>query len=109
MWKSFALELHGEWSEFADECIGMLLPVENRIGKRRPTFGYLSDLGECLGERMHSLRDAGRIIRSLRRIIDHQSSNSERRLDPVSNGAACRTAQRRKPRQDLRAPERHRL
>ena len=23
MWKSFALELHGEWSEFADECIGL--------------------------------------------------------------------------------------
>lgn len=21
MWKSFALELHGEWSEFAHECI----------------------------------------------------------------------------------------
>jgi hypothetical protein len=21
MWKSFVLELHGEWSEFADECL----------------------------------------------------------------------------------------
>ena len=25
MWKSFVLELHGEWSEFADECIGLWL------------------------------------------------------------------------------------
>lgn len=24
MWKSFVLELHGEWSEFADECIALL-------------------------------------------------------------------------------------
>jgi hypothetical protein len=23
MWKSFVLELHGEWSEFDDECIGL--------------------------------------------------------------------------------------
>jgi hypothetical protein len=22
--KSFVLELHGEWSEFADECIGLI-------------------------------------------------------------------------------------
>jgi hypothetical protein len=26
MWKSFALEPHGEWSEFANECIGLLRP-----------------------------------------------------------------------------------
>ncbi len=25
MWKSFALELHGEWSEFADECISPVI------------------------------------------------------------------------------------
>jgi hypothetical protein len=25
MWKSFVLELHGEWSEFAGECIGLWL------------------------------------------------------------------------------------
>jgi predicted xylose isomerase-like sugar epimerase len=24
MRKSFALELHGEWSEFANECIGLV-------------------------------------------------------------------------------------
>jgi hypothetical protein len=30
MWKSFVLELHGEWSEFAGECIGMLSSVEDR-------------------------------------------------------------------------------
>ena len=23
MWKTFALKLHGEWSEFADECSGL--------------------------------------------------------------------------------------
>jgi|GEM_PF-4152483 len=23
MWKSFVLELHGKWSEFADECIDL--------------------------------------------------------------------------------------
>jgi hypothetical protein len=23
MWKSFVLELHGEWSEFTDECISL--------------------------------------------------------------------------------------
>lgn len=28
MWKSFALELHGEWSEFADECIGLKSSTE---------------------------------------------------------------------------------
>ncbi len=26
MWKSFVLELHGEWSEFADEYIGLPSP-----------------------------------------------------------------------------------
>jgi hypothetical protein len=26
MWKSFVLELHGEWSESADECVGLLPP-----------------------------------------------------------------------------------
>ena len=25
MWKSFVLELHGEWCEFADECIALWL------------------------------------------------------------------------------------
>jgi hypothetical protein len=28
MRKSFASGLHGEWSEFADECIGLLAIVE---------------------------------------------------------------------------------
>jgi hypothetical protein len=28
MLKSFVLELHGEWSEFTDECIGPLSPVD---------------------------------------------------------------------------------
>ena len=28
MWKSFVLELHGEWSEFADECIGLFSSFE---------------------------------------------------------------------------------
>jgi hypothetical protein len=36
MWKSFVLELHGEWSEFADECIG-LSPVASR-SCRKVTF-----------------------------------------------------------------------
>ena len=30
MWKSFVLELHGEWSEFTDECIGLKSAVEIR-------------------------------------------------------------------------------
>ena len=29
MWKSFVLELHGEWSELADEYLGLLSLVEN--------------------------------------------------------------------------------
>ena len=28
MWKSFVLELHGEWSEFADECFALFVTVE---------------------------------------------------------------------------------
>jgi len=28
MWKSFVLERHGEWSEFADEFIGLSSPRE---------------------------------------------------------------------------------
>jgi hypothetical protein len=28
MWKSFVSELHGEWSEFADECIGLFSTIE---------------------------------------------------------------------------------
>jgi hypothetical protein len=28
MWKSFVLELHGEWSEFADECIALKSTIE---------------------------------------------------------------------------------
>jgi hypothetical protein len=32
MWKNFVLELHGEGSEFADECIGLLSPVVNYFG-----------------------------------------------------------------------------
>ena len=33
MWKSFVLELHGEWSEFADECFALKSTVGNRIGR----------------------------------------------------------------------------
>ena len=36
MWKSFVLELHGEWPEFVDECIGLSASVE--ISKCKPTF-----------------------------------------------------------------------
>ena len=28
MWKSFALEPHGEWSKFANECIGPFSPTK---------------------------------------------------------------------------------
>ena len=31
MRKSFAPGLHGEWSEFADECIGLMATIENVI------------------------------------------------------------------------------
>jgi hypothetical protein len=33
MWKSFVLELHAEWSEFADECIALvtLLDMKPRV------------------------------------------------------------------------------
>ena len=34
MWKSFDLELHGEWSEFADECIALLSSTDS--GKTTP-------------------------------------------------------------------------
>ena len=30
MWKSFVLELHGEWSEFADERIALVFTTKNR-------------------------------------------------------------------------------
>jgi hypothetical protein len=35
---SFVLELHREWSEFADECIGLKSTVEPRVTypERRP-------------------------------------------------------------------------
>jgi hypothetical protein len=43
MWKSFVLELHGEWSEFADECIGLWLlsPVECRSCRKADFAGIL--------------------------------------------------------------------
>jgi hypothetical protein len=31
MRKSFASGLHGEWSEFADECIGLISPFEKEL------------------------------------------------------------------------------
>jgi hypothetical protein len=31
MWKSFVSELHGEWSEFADECIALKATVELKV------------------------------------------------------------------------------
>jgi hypothetical protein len=34
MRKSFVLELHGEWSEFADECIGLFTSFENHSRNR---------------------------------------------------------------------------
>ena len=33
MWKSFALERHGEWSQFADECTGLIQEPKNLIAK----------------------------------------------------------------------------
>ena len=39
MWKSFVLELHGEWSEFADECIGLNATIDFRIAKQRQACG----------------------------------------------------------------------
>ena len=33
MWKSFVLELHGEWAEHADECIGLNATVEIRTSR----------------------------------------------------------------------------
>ena len=41
MWKSFVLELHGEWSEFADEYIGLLSPAEAYV-RRRTIIGALA-------------------------------------------------------------------
>ena len=44
MWKSFVLELHGEWSEFIDECIALksstekeapLIPVDDHVTESR--------------------------------------------------------------------------
>jgi hypothetical protein len=29
MWKSFVLELHGEWSEFVDECFALFTSTQN--------------------------------------------------------------------------------
>jgi hypothetical protein len=40
IWKSFALELHGEWSEFADECTGL-----NGTIMRLDHPGVLRDFG----------------------------------------------------------------
>jgi len=35
MRKSFVLELHGEWSEFADECIGLIWSDRVNSAKQR--------------------------------------------------------------------------
>jgi hypothetical protein len=44
MWKSFVLELHGEWSEFAGECIGLwVLKKSGRFWDfRTKTFAFVS-------------------------------------------------------------------
>jgi hypothetical protein len=39
MWKSFALEPHGESSEFADECIGLNATIDFRIAKQKQACG----------------------------------------------------------------------
>ena len=39
MWKSLALEPHGEWSEFADECIDLNATIEFRIAKQKQACG----------------------------------------------------------------------
>jgi hypothetical protein len=44
MWKSFALELHGEWSEFADECIGLRALIDHGSRDNRHLFGRIGCL-----------------------------------------------------------------
>lgn len=40
MWKSFVLELSGEWSEFADECIAQFPSTENDLHLRPNRFAH---------------------------------------------------------------------
>jgi hypothetical protein len=40
MWKSFVLELHGEWDEFADEGTGVFSLIESStraVSRHKPT------------------------------------------------------------------------
>jgi hypothetical protein len=48
MWKSFALELHGEWSEFANgalACSHLSKSGGSKIGRRKPNYRQQSLLG----------------------------------------------------------------
>jgi hypothetical protein len=38
MWKSFVLELHGEWCEFGDECIALLAQLSQRSLVRKGDY-----------------------------------------------------------------------
>jgi hypothetical protein len=49
MWKSFVLELHGEWSEFADECFALNASTQRALW-------YI----EVLQFRLHPVRGKGR-------------------------------------------------
>ena len=57
MWKSFVLELHGEWSEFADECIGLKATVERVRRRKSPPGGDESSQGVDYCERRKARRD----------------------------------------------------
>jgi hypothetical protein len=52
MWKSFVLELHGEWSEVADECICLLTTVQRRAHVRLDDYS-----SACLAALLAQLLD----------------------------------------------------
>ena len=60
MWKSFVLELHREWSEFADECIALLATVEiishRRISGTHSPFLIAGTLKEFVAGGLRDVR-----------------------------------------------------
>ena len=58
MWKSFGLELHGEWSEFADRRLGLLWSDRVNTGKYVGLFLSLSLLLSFPEDRASSSRSS---------------------------------------------------
>jgi hypothetical protein len=56
MWRSFVLGPHGEWSEFANECNGLISPFQNAPARR----GRFAESGPVFWIPMHLLEEGWR-------------------------------------------------